>query len=315
MKKFAKRTLIVLAAIVAVIALGLTTTTIVNAVASASEADRIEPYGQTVTVDGRQMNVLVAGDGPENIVLIPGFGTASPVLDFEPLVTDLAQDHRVVVVEPFGYGLSDGTDRERTTENIVTEIHEAVAALDIDSYVLMGHSIAGIYAIDYAARYPDEVTAFVGIDSSVPGQPNMDTQFPTGLLGAAKSLGLLRLISAGADAGYSTPAYSDDAREQLGILSNRNSLSSTYLDEMTHIGSNFEHAIGSSFPEDLPLLLFVVADNAKNPDWLALHERQASEVADGTVIPVPGEHYLHHTHAAEIAANFRAWDAARLASD
>ncbi|WP_270408773.1 alpha/beta fold hydrolase [Microbacterium maritypicum] len=108
------------------------------------------------------------GEGSEDIVLLPGFGTASPVLDFEPLVPELAQDDRVIVVEPFGYGLSDGTDRARTTDNIVTETHAALQELGVDDYVLMGHSIAGIYGIQFANRYPDEVRAFMGIDSSVP---------------------------------------------------------------------------------------------------------------------------------------------------
>lgn len=311
MKKFAKRALISVTAIGAVVAVGLAATTIVNAVASNAEADRIVPYGETVTVDGREMNIQVAGEGAETIVLLPGFGTASPVLDFEPLVDDLAQDHRVIVVEPFGYGLSEGTDRPRSTESIVTEVHEALQALDVHSYVLMGHSIAGIYGIEFAHRYPDEVTAFVGIDTSVPGQPNMDTVFPTDLMAVAKNLGLVRLLTAFGGDDDSLSAYSADAREQMALLSNRNSLTPTYLDEMSHIRINFADALGSAFPEDLPLLLFVEADNAKNPDWLALHETQAAAVADGTVVPVDGEHYLHHTHSSEIADDFRAWEQAR----
>ena len=312
MKKLVKRTLVTVAAIGAVLGLGLATTTIVNVVASGAEQDRIEAYGESVTVDGRDMNVLVTGQGAQTVVLLPGFGTASPVLDFEPLVSDLAQDHRVVVVEPFGYGLSDGTDRERTTANIVTEVHAALQALDVDEYILMGHSIAGIYGIEFARRYPDEVRAFVGIDTSAPGQPNMDTVFPTDLMAAAKNLGLVRLLTSISGPGYDLPAYSTQSREQIGLISNRNALSPTYLDEMAHIRTNFADAHGTAFPEDLPLLLFVEADNANNPDWLALHERQAAAVADGTVIPIDGEHYLHHTHAADIAEGFRTWERARV---
>ncbi|MGA8788219.1 MAG: alpha/beta hydrolase, partial [Paenarthrobacter sp.] len=145
--------------------------------------------------------------------------------------------------------------------------------------------------------------------SSVPGQPGMDTQFPTGLLSAAKSLGLLRLVSAAGD-GYSD-AYSDHAREQMQMLTQRNSISATYLNEMTHIRTNFEHALGTGFAEELPLLLFVVSENTKTPEWLGLHQRQASDVTDGTVVPLPGEHYLHHTHTAVIADGFREWSATR----
>ncbi|WP_236558418.1 alpha/beta hydrolase [Arthrobacter sp. 9V] len=305
-----RKLLVGVAAVAAVLAVGLATTTVVNVVASEGESSRIESYGQRVAVDGGEMNVLVTGAGPENVVLLPGFGTSSPVLDFGPLVKDLATDHRVIVVEPFGYGLSDGTDRERTTENIVQEVHGALEALDVDRYTLMGHSIAGLYGIEYANRYPGEVTAFVGIDTSVPGQPGMDTEFPTGLMSTMKNLGLLRFISA-LSAASDLSGYTDHAREQMQMLSNRNSLSPTYLNEMGHIKSNFENALGTGFPKELPLLLFVVAENKQNPEWLELHHRQAANVSNGTVVPLPGEHYLHHTHAGEIADGLRKWEAGR----
>lgn len=312
MKKPVKRALIALTSVVAVIAVGLATTTVGNAVATAVEQDRIEPYGQRVTVDGQEMNVSITGDGPEDIVLLPGFGTASPVLDFEPLVADLAKDHRVIVVEPFGYGLSDGTDRARTTENIVTETHAALQELGIDDYVLMGHSIAGIYGIQFANRYPDEVRAFVGIDSSVPGQPGSDTELPVGLFAAAKNLGLVRLIASFRGTGYDESVYSAEAQEQIALLTNRNTLSPTYLNAMSLLHANFEDARGTSFPEDLPLLLFVVAHNPTAPTWLALHEEQAEAVADGTVVPIDGDHYLHHAHAQKIVDEFRSWERTRM---
>ncbi|WP_189013988.1 alpha/beta hydrolase [Paenarthrobacter histidinolovorans] len=310
MKKSVKRLLVSVTAVGAVLGLGLATTTVVNVVASNSESSRIESYGQRVDVDGSKINVLVTGSGIKDIVLLPGFGTSSPVLDFAPLVRDLSKDHRVIVVEPLGYGLSDGTDRERTTQNIVQEVHGALQALHVNRYILMGHSIAGLYGIDYANRYPEEVSAFVGIDTSVPGQPGMDTEFPTGLMSAAKNLGLLRLLTAAAGPTKS-PAYTDYARDQMQMLTNRNSMSPTYLNEMSHISSNFQNALGTSFPKELPLLLFVVAENRENPEWLELHRDQAASVTDGTVVPLPGEHYLHHTHAGEIADGVRSWEAGR----
>ncbi|CAH0149209.1 2-(acetamidomethylene)succinate hydrolase [Microbacterium oxydans] len=314
MKKPVKRVLIALTSVVAVIAVGLAATTVGNAVATAVEQDRIEPYGQKVMVDGHEMNVSITGDGPEDIVLLPGFGTASPVLDFQPLVDDLAKDHRVIVVEPFGYGLSDGTDRARTTDNIVTETHDALQQLGIDDYVLMGHSIAGIYGIQFANRYPDEVRAFVGIDSSVPGQPGSDTELPVGLFGAAKNLGLVRLIASFRGTGYDDAVYPAQTQEQIALLTNRNTLSLTYLNAMSLLNANFEDALGTSFPEDLPLLLFVVANNPTYPTWLGLHEEQAAAVDDGTVVPIDGEHYLHHAHAQQIVDDFRSWERTRMPS-
>lgn len=252
MNKHVKRTLIAVASVIGVVALGLATTTVGNVVATAIEQDRIEPYGQKVAVDGREMNVLIVGEGAEDVVLLPGFGTASPVLDFEPLVAELAQDHRVIVVEPFGYGLSDGTDQPRTTENIVSETHSALQQLGVDEYVLMGHSIAGLYGIQFANRYPDEVRAFVGIDSSVPGQPGSDTELPVGLFGVAKNLGLARLIASIRGTGYDEAVYSEEARAQIALLTDRNTLSPTYLNAMSLLPVNFRDALGTTFPKTFP---------------------------------------------------------------
>ncbi len=168
------------------------------------------------------------------------------------------------------------------------EVHGALEALDLDRYTLMGHSIAGLYGIEYATRYPEEVTAFVGIDTSVPpGQPGMDTQFPpTGLMSAAKNLGLLRIMNT-ASANSDLADYTVHAREQMQMLTNKNSLSPTYLNEMGHIKTNFERAEGTGFPKDLPILLFVVAENKQTPEWLELHHRQAASVTNGTVVPPP----------------------------
>ncbi|MET3370112.1 UNVERIFIED_CONTAM: hypothetical protein ABIE34_003380 [Jeotgalibacillus campisalis] len=99
-----------------------------------------------------------------------------------------------------------------------------------------------------------------------------------------------------------------DARGARAECVNTNSLSPTYLNEMGHIRTNFERALCTGFPKDLPLLLFVVAENEKTPEWLELHHRQAASVMNGTVVPLPGEHY-HHTHAGEIADGVREWEA------
>lgn len=304
MKKFLRVTLKTLAVIASVVVLALATTSIVNAVASTTEEEKLESYGQLVPVDGKKMNVSIHGDGAETIVLIPGFGTAAPALDFGPLVEELQASHTVVVVEPFGYGLSDTTEKERTSANIVSEIHEAVESLDLDPYVLMGHSIAGIYALDYVKAYPDEVMAFVGIDSSVPTQPSMDKEFPVGAMTAAKFLGLTRVMVELSGDPYAGLPYDEKTKEQMKILSLKNMLSVSYTNEMTHISSNFVAAQSLSFPKDLPVLLFVQANNESVPGWIPLHEEQAASVDRGEVVVLDADHYLHHTKSKEISAVF-----------
>ncbi|MEU7616477.1 alpha/beta hydrolase [Micromonospora rifamycinica] len=310
MRKPVRVALTTLGVLVAVPVLLLATTTVVNVVATKSEASSITRYGQLVPVDGKQMNVVVAGSGAETVVLLPGLGTAAPALDFQPLITELQGTYRVVAVEPFGTGLSDPADTERTAANITREVHEALQHLGVDRYVLMGHSIAGIYAVTYAASYADELIAFVGVDSSVPDQPGWDDPIPTGVIVGLSRLGLTRVLAAIADDPYAGLPYDERTREQLRLLSARNAAAPTMVNEMKHASANFAAVSGKTFPRELPVLLFVRSDDADVPGWVALHERQAASVEDGRVVLLAGDHYLHHTRSAEIAQQTRAFLAA-----
>lgn len=139
----------IIVTVVIAILLFIATVYTVNKISSHSEQKRMEPYGQHVAVDGKQMNVFIHGRGEETIVILPGYGTAAPALDFKPLISELIPYYKVVVSEPFGHGLSDQTQKERSTANIVSEIHEALQSLQINRYILMAHSISGLYSLDY----------------------------------------------------------------------------------------------------------------------------------------------------------------------
>ena len=302
MKKLVKISLVSVSALAGLVALALATTTIVNAVSTASEEAELQSYGQTVRVDGKDMNVVVSGTAATTIVLLPGLGTASPGLDFAPLVAELDDRFRVVVVEPFGYGLSDQTEDPRTSAAIVDEVHAALHSLGIDRYVLAGHSIAGIYGLEYVDRFRAEVTAFVGIDTSVPDQPGSDNLTSVEGMDALKQLGLLRLLTSLSPGMYDDlPAYDEAAKRQLAILGNRNAMTPTLMDEIAHAPENFAAARRLGFPTDLPLLLFAVQNDPEVDGWVRLHEEQVAAVDDGMLVPLDGDHYLHHTRSAEIA--------------
>ena len=164
-------------------------------------------YGNAVKVNGKKMTVEIAGLQAEEspvIVLLPGLGSPSPVLEFRPLAEKLGKTYKVITVEPFGYGLSDPADTERSIENIVEELHACLEEIGVHRYYLMAHSISGLYSLYYANTYPEEVRGFIGIDSSVPKQ-NENEPFDTtklNLLMAYLSktknvLGISRIFSIG----------------------------------------------------------------------------------------------------------------------
>lgn len=262
MKKILNIILKSIAIIALAIVLVLAIVFIVNIVCNKIEQGKIEAYGQLVSVNGRNMNVTIHGDGEETVVLLPGFGTAAPALDFKPLVEELAPYYKVVIIEPLGYGLSDDTDTERSTDNIVSEIHEALQQLNIDQYVLMGHSIAGIYGLDYVNTYPNEDSAFVGIDSSVPTQGGMDTKFPIKTLQFLKKSGISRLILKLQNVDpYAGLPYDNETKEQMRMITLKNFYNTSTSNEMKNFYRNFTAAENLTFPKELPLLLFVTEDD------------------------------------------------------
>ncbi|WP_410771516.1 alpha/beta hydrolase [Fontibacillus sp. BL9] len=278
----------------------------VNKISSHSEQKRMEQYGQLVSVDGKQMNVSIQGQGEETVVILPGFGTAAPALDFKPLIAELSPNYKVVVIEPFGYGLSDQTGKERSTANIVSEFHEALQNLGINRYILMGHSISGLYSLSYVNQYPNEVRAFIGLDSSVPSlsEQKIDSSV-TEPIKWFRNLGFARLqLKLSADP-YTGLPYDEQTKEQLDILIRKNMYNTTQLNEAESMYSNFKAAERLTFPPNLPVLFFVQANHPVTDQWIPEHEKQIEESLYGEMVLLDAGHYLYRSHSKEIAEKFR----------
>jgi pimeloyl-ACP methyl ester carboxylesterase len=81
----------------------------------------------------------------------------------------VAQDTRVCVYDRAGRGWSEPADAVQDGAQIATDLHTLLQRGGIPGpYVLAGHSFGGLYALTFAARYPDEVAGMVLIDSTAP---------------------------------------------------------------------------------------------------------------------------------------------------
>lgn len=301
MKKALKISRNILLGILLVIVLFLGGTYLNNQIRLKSESKKIEAYGEQLDVFDGKINVVRSGsgEGKQSIILFPGFGTASPHYDFLPLTTKLEDDFEVIIVEPFGYGLSTPTKRERTIDNIVEEMHEVIQQLDVENYVLGGHSVAGLYTVNYVNRYPDEkVAAFLGVDTSVPTQKmEMINMSWFNLL---KKSGIMRLvIDANPVKGLGVTKDNPNV-DQMRMVTLKNMDNPTQNAELDLLLENFEATKEMTLPEDLPTLLFVALNDSRD-DWVSEHEKQLAQVKTGKMVQLKGDHYLHHTQSEAIA--------------
>jgi pimeloyl-ACP methyl ester carboxylesterase len=281
---------------------------LINVAAEAGERSALPAYGERVAVAGGHLNVYRHGQSGPTIVMLTGYGTAAPALDFAPLIREL-EGFQVVVVEGFGYGYSDTDAPPRTVENIADELHQAVAALDLDErYILLGHSIAGIYELYYANRYPDEVSAVIGIDASVPGQMNglAGQGSPWNRLVAVS--GLLRAVTTAAPSLIEPggTAYTPQEREQRRAMTKWNSANPAILDEANQGAHNFAVVQDMTYPDDVPVLSFIKKEG-NQPGWRTLHQTQLANLDRGELVELDGGHYLHWTHSPQLAQHIRAF--------
>lgn len=264
--------------------------------------------GQTVHVDGKNMHAYVTGKGDKTIVLLSGLGTASPIADFMPLAERLSEDYKVVILESFGYGFSDTTKKERSNKNIVNEIRTALKELEISGpYILMPHSISGVYSMYYAKNYPTEVEAIIGIDESVPNQTKINKDYGMSPnLTLLNTLGILRdlsYLSPGADDGMNQYNYYSAEQVKLKkMATNWNNSNISVINEMNTVNANTEELYDVKYPNDLPVLAFLSKDTVDNEqDWLPLHEELITNDEIQKIETLSGGHYLHWTNPDKIA--------------
>lgn len=264
--------------------------------------------GQTINVEGKHMQAYVTGSGEKTIVLLSGLGTASPITDFMPLATRLSADYKVVILEYFGYGFSDTTKEERSNENIVNEIRLALKELKISGpYILLPHSISGVYAMYYAIHYPNEVEAIIGIDESIPNQTkiNKNANMSPNLT-LLNTFGIIRdityLLPSADDGMNKNNYYSAEQVKFKKMATAWNSANISVINELNMVNTNTKELYDVKYPNDLPVLSFLSKDTVDTDnEWLPLHEEVISNDAIQKIQMLNGGHYLHWTNADKIA--------------
>lgn len=277
--------------------------TVANAAATASEKAELTPYGETVTLNAGKMNVWRNGGSGPTIVLLSGFGTPAPAVDFAPLIREL-DAFDVIVVEGFGYGYSDLDVPDRSIENITSELNTVLAKLHVDEpVILVGHSVGGLYARYYANTYPDQVSAVIGIDPMAATASSLEVGTPSITEGIAGALGLYRAVTTIAPDLIQPPgtAYTAEERRRTAAMSNWNYGNPSISDEWSRIAANSTKAAAQPFSAELPVLEMLSSESVDTmPAWLRNHEAELEGVTTHQLEVLEGTHYLHWTQSPQM---------------
>jgi pimeloyl-ACP methyl ester carboxylesterase len=136
-------------------------------------------YAGRVDIGGRRIYLDCRGSGGPTVILLSGYRNDADIwsVDIDPAATMVlpgvagftrvcAYDRPGTVLDEDHLSRSDPVAMPRTAEDIVRELHALAGAAGLAGpYVLVAHSLGGLFARLYAATYPGEVAGLVLVDA------------------------------------------------------------------------------------------------------------------------------------------------------
>ena len=125
------------------------------------------------------LQMRIAGQGARTVVLAAGLGDTLEVWNtVQPLISDHCT--RTIAYSRAGYPGSDSADGARDAATIVSELRAELKRRGIlPPYILVGHSLGGLYMQYFARQFPQEIDGLVLVDST-----HWNQQLQLGLQGA-----------------------------------------------------------------------------------------------------------------------------------
>ena len=148
------------------------------------------PELQFRTIHGYRRAFRIAGSGPA-LLLIHGIGDNS--MAWEPVHSRLARRFTVIAPDLLGHGKSDKPRADYSVAAYANGMRDLLSVLNIDHVTVVGHSLGGGVAMQFAYQFPQMVERLILVGAGgVTKDVNIALRFAS-LPGGGEALGLLRL--------------------------------------------------------------------------------------------------------------------------
>ena len=300
-KIIGKRLWVALLLLVSALALLLIASTSYNAVVTHRFWSAYIEEGKLVTVGQARMYINCSGTGSPALILESGLGDSS--IAWAAIQPALSKNIRVCSYDRLGVGYSDDVSEPRDAAQISSELHHLLYNAHIPGpYVLMGHSIGGLYVREFALQFPKETAGLILVDATPPyleKNPLFAHEVPTvpsWLVRAAFASGMVRLLGRCSHR-FSNPQFDRlEAEDQCRMRYKESAAELASFD-----GSSAE-VTSKSLTATVPLLIFShdpeshtesLQDRRSQQEWSTLQEQykllsQQSE----RIIAISSTHYV-----------------------
>lgn len=188
-------------------------------VASARAEGSYPAPGTMVDVGGHRLHMHCLGEGQPTVILDAGAGPLGS-LSWRGVHADLAAETRVCAYDRAGILWSERSREARPGERAVADLAALLEEVGENRpVVLVGHSLGGQFAVEFATRHPDRVAGLVLVDASHPATlERLPAEIRTAFVPprtlrtvarAAARLGVVRLVGPDVPTTGLTPAEED----------------------------------------------------------------------------------------------------------
>lgn len=234
--------------------------------------------GRSYDIGGRNLHMHCTGSGSPTVVLEGGLGEMTS--NWARIAPAVSRTTRVCAYDRAGQGWSDDAASPQDGLAVAHDLHALLAAADERTpIVLVGHSTGGVYAMTYAAQYPNEVAGLVLLDSStpyqfdLPGYPDVYKMLQRGY-GVAQSaarLGIGLLVPDSMMSSLPAPAAAQVAAFATSPRGLRN-----VRDEISELPAAFDEAQALHTLGGKPLAVVTATGSLHDTDgWGAAQDRLA----------------------------------------
>jgi len=119
------------------------------------------PTRESLVVHGHRLSYLRAGSGPPLLLL---HGIANNCQTWADVIPRLAESHTVIAPDLLGHGESDKPRGDYSIAAYANGLRDLTSVLDIEQATVVGHSLGGGIALQFAYQFPErcERLALVG---------------------------------------------------------------------------------------------------------------------------------------------------------
>ena len=248
-----------------------------------------------VEIDGHRMHVFAVGDkNKPKLIFMSGSATVAPMYDFKILYEKLVNEYRIIVIEKFGYGYSDLYEGSCDIDSMVDFQRQALEkAEEKGPFILLPHSMAGLEAIRWKQKYPDEVAAIIGLDMAV---PEVYLQWSYEQIDSRIRLmrRMRRLNKYGLLFWYplNKRGLTKDEIKKQKRLWKRNAMNPCFENEAKSILENAE-IVDHGGTIECPILMFVSNGKQVSSGWID-YQRKFAKRLNAEIIYLNCGHYIHY---------------------